>query len=554
MMKIFTFSLFTLLTLLNSYPRTVLEGYVYNASSSTGTPKQIGVKFFDLSTGQEHVYMAPIQVDGTFKLHFPGELPQDVSLVYGKRTHPIFIQPDSLLVIGVNATSYLDRTHSSALDFMGTHSRLNYTIQRYMSAYEKLPHHLEHKANKRMLGPNEYKQYRNKVYHLERSFLSQFLIDHHASKLFKTWAENGILYHYGMDLIRYSWLHPVLNEDISMTLVKKGVNEVEHSYFNFFDLFPLNRDSSFIHSNYGRYIKEFKQHLLWKQQKEASSISFSDQVKLIAQSAQYISILERERLFVIANTKPESVVREDRQFVEQIIQSDSVVRAHLARQACMEELTSVLDINEEPLRSRLISWFMNDLIEDMDWDAVNGMMPVFLEEVSSDRMRIQVQNNYQMLRKHLYRPNFSANVSLKKVNSIEKDSILNEIFSQEKGSILYLVFWSPWSTPCKDQIQDLKLLEKLVPKERIKIINICMDEDEKFWKATISKYRWEGKHYFLSNTQSKSLIQHFEMKAVPHYVIVNSQGKVIRKDAPSPKDSTVLSQYLLKFSNVQHLE
>lgn len=549
MVRSFTLLLILILTIPVAYTFTTIEGYVYNLDRNgiVKVPTEVGIGFFDLTTGKEHYYQAQIEDNGTFNISFHKDFPQDVSLIFGKRKHPVFVQPDSSTIIGINAEAYLAKSYTSALDFMGSQSKMNYTIQAYLAEFEKLPHHVDHRKKKRELDPSSYQKYRADLYQTEKAFLKYFCDQHDVPYIFFNWAQQGILYSYGMDLFRYAWLHPVLNQ-VNISEMREKTISVSDSYFNFHTLFPANIDSSYLHSNYGRYLKEYQQYLLNKDNHNETSAEFSDQIQLIVHYSQGLTAEERNRLLVIGNTHPNSVIDSDRRFVLNIIQRDSIIREILARKACESELTSILQLNPSLMKERFLSWYMYDLIENLDWESASGMMPIFNQKVHSSRLKVYIINKFEELKNLIHSPSISPHSSLKKIVSQSEKNILNEIFSQNRGSLLYLVFWSPWSEPCRSQINDLKELVEEILLSNFRIVNVCLGGEEKYWKAIIAKYDWGGIHYFLNKRQSQQIIHHFNLKVVPYYKLVNAEGKLLKKNPPPPSEREKISQFVRKVS------
>ena len=65
----------------------------------------------------------------------------------------------------------------------------------------------------------------------------------------------------------------------------------------------------------------------------------------------------------------------------------------------------------------------------------------------------------------------------------------------------------------------------------------------------VSKYKIEGKHYFVEKGKDSELFQQVSLEGFPTYTIVNKNGEIVKSDfvhRPSNPETSVLLQQLIQ--------
>ncbi|MCP9747208.1 TlpA disulfide reductase family protein [Lacihabitans sp. CS3-21] len=130
---------------------------------------------------------------------------------------------------------------------------------------------------------------------------------------------------------------------------------------------------------------------------------------------------------------------------------------------------------------------------------------------------------------------------------IDAVNLHNEKFEVKKynDKIILIDFWATWCGPC---IAANPFLEKIKAKYqgKVKVIKISIDDNWVHWERFVrDKDGNIDDNYIVTKESFESEKKKFNLVSVPRYWIVNSEGKVLNMEAPSPMKSE-LEEYLIK--------
>jgi len=106
-----------------------------------------------------------------------------------------------------------------------------------------------------------------------------------------------------------------------------------------------------------------------------------------------------------------------------------------------------------------------------------------------------------------------------------------------KGKYLYLNFCNTQSYPC---VQDFKEITKLKNRfgEQIKFLSIACDWNVTHYSDFIKNNKFSWPIIYLGDQQQ--LIQTYNIKAFPTYILIDPQGNIVKAPAPGPKENIQL--------------
>ncbi len=124
----------------------------------------------------------------------------------------------------------------------------------------------------------------------------------------------------------------------------------------------------------------------------------------------------------------------------------------------------------------------------------------------------------------------------------------NEIsLSDFNGKYVYLNFWN---TQCKPCIDDIKIIEELKTKfgGNIEFINISTDNEliqlQEF--LALNNYSLVFLHY----DNKMELLENYNIKTFPSYILIDNQGNILK--CPAPKPDANLENYFWELLNIEN--
>jgi thiol-disulfide isomerase/thioredoxin len=98
---------------------------------------------------------------------------------------------------------------------------------------------------------------------------------------------------------------------------------------------------------------------------------------------------------------------------------------------------------------------------------------------------------------------------------------------------VYINFWAEWNVA---SLQELKYIQKLEQKygHRVTFISVATGENIESEKQYFSsnKFNW-----ILLHDANKSIRNAYNIKTVPFYILIDSEGDIIKGNAPAPSNN-----------------
>ena len=136
------------------------------------------------------------------------------------------------------------------------------------------------------------------------------------------------------------------------------------------------------------------------------------------------------------------------------------------------------------------------------------------------------------------------------VSILDKEETIDsfdELAQQLSGKSFFVDCWATWCKPCIEEFGHSEELEAFLKSKDIELVYINFDRsvDETTWLNTIRKFNLKGNHLRSTETFDRDMyISGLASGALPQYMIVDSGGDVVVKDAFRPSDKEKLHKQI----------
>lgn len=212
-----------------------------------------------------------------------------------------------------------------------------------------------------------------------------------------------------------------------------------------------------------------------------------------------------------------------------------------------------IEISEKLISDKtLFNYQLNILSEMLDTDTPTK----FKDSLVSDYLKKCPYNEYNSALTRNYKKYIIAsNESLPKdalksvFETLEgKEKFFSEVLNKNKNKVIYIDVWASWCGPCKIEMPSSIALKNKFKNDDVVFIYLSIDSKKELWEKAILNWGIKGEHYLIKNGLNSSFSKHFNIQGVPHYLLIDKDGKIIFPAGakPSSKSIEVSIKELLK--------
>ena len=111
-------------------------------------------------------------------------------------------------------------------------------------------------------------------------------------------------------------------------------------------------------------------------------------------------------------------------------------------------------------------------------------------------------------------------------------SLLGEV---SKSKITVIDFWASWCGPCRQEMPFMVELYGKYKDKGLNIIGISLDEDSDAWKAATQQLNIPWVQMSDLKGWENVIAKHFCVNSIPHTIVVDQQGKILKRGLRSEK-------------------
>ncbi|MCT4590596.1 MAG: TlpA family protein disulfide reductase [Carboxylicivirga sp.] len=192
----------------------------------------------------------------------------------------------------------------------------------------------------------------------------------------------------------------------------------------------------------------------------------------------------------------------------------------------------VAAIDHQPLRNAVLFDIYNIAIQNRGFEkskSTRELIKLYLKDTDYYAQCLAIDASNDKVAKGKQSPGFS-------MPDINGKTVKLEDF---KGYYVYIDCWATWCGPCKAQIPHLQELEHKYAGKKIKFVSIGCDSDQEPWKTFVQEKELGGIQLFGGVLNLNTFLKAYNVKAIPRFILIDDEGKIVDPDAPRPSDPEV---------------
>ncbi|HPR32176.1 MAG TPA: TlpA disulfide reductase family protein [Prolixibacteraceae bacterium] len=129
---------------------------------------------------------------------------------------------------------------------------------------------------------------------------------------------------------------------------------------------------------------------------------------------------------------------------------------------------------------------------------------------------------------------------------VDSDQLFEKMMEKFRGKVVFVDFWATWCGPCRSGMQQMKPLKEELSDKPIVFVYITNETSpEGTWKNMIAEIG--GEHYRVNSDAWNVLSNRFGISGIPHYALVDKEGKVARNDGMPEWDLVAMKKLFEEF-------
>ena len=191
--------------------------------------------------------------------------------------------------------------------------------------------------------------------------------------------------------------------------------------------------------------------------------------------------------------------------------------------------TTIEVVSDPLLLQMMLTEIFDKRFEKQDITAYEQFRDVVDTYIKEPFLKEPLHQKYLQTKSRIENPLVYTEAILKESANLSVSQTVDDILQQNKGKVIYIDVWATWCGPCLAEMPNSKIIEHELKDKDVAFIYICLESNEKQWKATLDKLQLGGQHYLLTNQQSAEMRNLFELTGVPYYLLIDKDGVIREK-------------------------
>nr|WP_319997335.1 TlpA disulfide reductase family protein [uncultured Draconibacterium sp.] len=481
---------------INGDQKTVISGLINNFQKHPDY-NTIELRIPDILSGKI-IQKESIDAKGTFKFELDLENATDITILYKAFFH-VFITPGDSIHLTIN-NDFINNNPESYTELYahckvsGTAQKINEEVSGFFAFLEDSVYNINTLNDSvNVLAPMPIKAYLERELDKQYLALERFNNRNNTSEHFQNWAKNHLKYRTWSLLFQYPIFH---NFPSSMEQLKKTgyMSLIPEEYLSFLDSFENVRNNKLLEvGSYNEFLRGYN---------------------------SYINYLI-----------PEDTIK----YYRSLYQSNF--------KKGFDYFINHYSSNADGfIKDFLIANHYYWTLEEQHYNNLKYI--VDFGQIEDSLLRKKVEKKFYYEQKIFENPELHPDANINE--KVENNKFLKTLKTKYKNNVIFIDFWAPWCKPCMEEIPYAQELKKQYEKEDVVFVYLGTNCQKESWELTIKEKAIKGEHFLLTKKQSEELADIFDIRGIPHYVLLDKNGKVTRKFAPRPSSGEELTSLIDK--------
>ena len=106
--------------------------------------------------------------------------------------------------------------------------------------------------------------------------------------------------------------------------------------------------------------------------------------------------------------------------------------------------------------------------------------------------------------------------------------------SDLKGNLVYIDIWATWCGPCIAEHPNWDKVKEEYKDKPVAFLTVSIDDTREPWEKMVKDKKMDGLQWFAENAWQSELAQFFMVNAIPRFLLLDKEGKIIDPSAERP--------------------